>query len=721
MKKSLLLLCIIFCTQFFQLNAQTECKTIAEIKALPTNTYVKYTGTATTTFYNGTYGGLFMEDETGGILLKGYTLNAKNKDWVTDSMSITNVYATWSVGTSGTAPGIKVDSDDKEKPERTSGVAFVPTRLTMSEFFANQSLYEGKAVVITDAVISPKVGTKYYMNNGVDSVNFTSSNVSSSTPAGGEMAGVFLGQQYNRFLLCSGELTKATEFHSFVDMSSYYANKDFEVIDAKVSGAVLVNYVTKIADTQSAIFAQYLAPNGRPTGITIFVEGATDIVAGDSINGFYGRYTDSYKNRTNKKDFKGAYFNQATGKSLNVCNQNNEVSVNADVNTSDLITSDLAMYYASQIIYSRRSGILCAKDNKYYFVVSYDELDTSGSTDVIVQVIDSISVVGANGLDLAKYLGDGIIIGGVYDACVIHSEPTIVIRDVKDILATYYEYNNIAEIIEAGEPYSPGLVYGLKNEVVVNYKRTQTNSGVKNTWMFVEDETGVMAIDLGSNTTKAKVGDKIKGLKGIYNDGVNLGMRAHAPQYKLLDDAVIEIVSSDNELNVLKATLKEVIQDTLKYCSHIVEVTNVGGSVDTIMNETGVSEDYYIYDTTDSTYVMHYQPQLHTGDPIIGDNFILKGLVNFNCLDGYYVIYRITIQEGPTVDSENVEFKNANVYSSNGIVYVETVGGQKLEVYTIDGQCVYSTCNSSNLTEIGDLSGVVIVKVDGVVYKTFVR
>ena len=205
MKKTLLLgLILSFCALA---GAQTECKTIAEIKQQPDKTQILYTGTAKTTFYNGTYNGIFMEDETGGILLKGYTQNSKSTDWVTDSMEVTNITATWSVGSSGSAPGITVATADKQKPSCTFDVAVNPTRITMAEFFANQASYEGRAVVITDAKISPKISNKYYMNNEVDSVYFLPTNLSSYAPAGGEMAGAYLAQQYDRFVLCAPEFT----------------------------------------------------------------------------------------------------------------------------------------------------------------------------------------------------------------------------------------------------------------------------------------------------------------------------------------------------------------------------------------------------------------------------------------------------------------------------------------------------------------------------------
>lgn len=721
MKKALLFcLTICFCAL---IQAQTECETIAEIKQQPDKTKILYTGTAKTTFYNGTYNGLFIEDETGGILLKGYTENTKAKDWVTDSMTVTNITATWSVGSTGSAPGISVASEDKEKPQCTFDEPVNPTRITMAEFFANQAAYEGKAIVITDAEISPKENSKYYMNNGVDSVVFQPSNISAYAPAGGEMAGVYLGQQYDRFLLSSAEFTKATNFFSFSDMAAYYRGKNYEIVDASINGSVLVSYVTKYGENKTAIYAQYRGLVGMlNNGIVIIVDGETTIQAGDSIDGFYGKYTDYYKHITDKTNFKGSHFEQSADKQLNVRSSNNKVPVYADVNISDLVTSTKANNFAAQVIASRYNGELYAVGNEYFYKISYEVSNPSEDSEGFITISDSISVVCESGVDLNQHLGT-VIISGVYDASVVYSKPTIIVRDEKDILVTYYAFNNIAELIAAGEPLSEKVVYGLNSEVIVNYKRTQVNSGVSNTWAFIEDETGALALDLGASNIDAVVGDKIKGLKGSFLDGYRYGTDLyHAPQYQLADGIVPEIISRGNELNVKKATLKEVIQDTLKYCSNIVEITNVGGTYQTLTDLTGTRDDYYLYDMTDPSYEMHYVPAIHTGDSIMGENLILTGLVNFNCLDGYYVVYRISVSEGTEdVALDNNQLVNVSVYSNNATLFIETECGQNLEVYTIDGQVVYATTNSSNLTEISDIQGAVIVKVNDVIYKTLVK
>ena len=741
-KVKLILLCIVYSALCINLNAQVECKTIAEIKQQADKTYIRYTGTARTTFYNGkgtSSQGLFMEDETGGILLKSYLQSARTEDpydgskqgWVQDGMEVTDIYATWSKGTSGTIPGLTIATADLEKASAeisSTGDRYeiVPTRVTMAELAENLLQYEGKAIIVTDASLT-KEGTKYFMNG----IPYYSSKVSAKTPAGGEFAGIYVGQEYNRFFLMSAEMTKATDFFTFSDMSAYYKSVDVEAIDAGVRDAVLVNYVTKLNDNRTVIFAQYRGLTGLLNeGITIFVDGETNVQSGDSIDGVYGKYIDSYKSKTDMKDFKGAYFTQSVNKIFNIRSTNNPEVVSTGVNISDLLTNKVCMNYASQIISSRYNGRLYSVDDKYMFKVQYEISNPSEDSDGLITVSDSIRIIGVNGLDLSKYVGGNILLSGIYDARVIYTEePTIIVRDEKDILVTYHSFKNIAELHAAGKPLSTEVIYNLENEVIVNYKRTQVNSGVSQTWAFIEDETGVVALDLGSSNIDAVAGDKIKGLKGIYNDGIRYGFDQYqAPQYKLVEGVVPEIVSRGNELNVVKATLKEVICDTMKYCSHIVELTNIGGTFVHHSDFTGETDDYYIYDMENPEYEMHYSlgaaigsvdPDVLGIDKIMGENLTLTALMNFNCLDGYYVFYGLNLLV-PT-DVKNNQCFTSKVYTSNGVLYIETLGGQIIEVYTIDGQSVYATANSSNITEINNLEGAVIVKINGEIYKTIIK
>ena len=91
-----------------------------------------------------------------------------------------------------------------------------------------------------------------------------------------------------------------------------------------------------------------------------------------------------------------------------------------------------------------------------------------------------------------------------------------------------------------------------------------------------------------------------------------------------------------------------------------------------------------------------------------GQSLILKG-ANID-VDG---------NETP-VDIENGELV-VNVYANNGSVYVETEAGVKIEVYTVNGLCVYAGVSNTNTTVINGLNDIAIIRVNGVAYKVFVK
>ena len=76
--------------------------------------------------------------------------------------------------------------------------------------------------------------------------------------------------------------------------------------------------------------------------------------------------------------------------------------------------------------------------------------------------------------------------------------------------------------------------------------------------------------------------------------------------------------------------------------------------------------------------------------------------------------------QDPTVDVDN-NFAFVSIYSNNGAIYVEAEAGAMIEVYTVDGICVFAGVSNTNTTVINGLNNVAIVRVNGVAYKTFVK
>lgn len=65
---------------------------------------------------------------------------------------------------------------------------------------------------------------------------------------------------------------------------------------------------------------------------------------------------------------------------------------------------------------------------------------------------------------------------------------------------------------------------------------------------------------------------------------------------------------------------------------------------------------------------------------------------------------------------------NANIYSNNGAVYVETEAGAMIEVYTVNGLRDYAGVSNTTTTIINGLNtNVAIIRVNGQAYKVFVK
>ena len=79
------------------------------------------------------------------------------------------------------------------------------------------------------------------------------------------------------------------------------------------------------------------------------------------------------------------------------------------------------------------------------------------------------------------------------------------------------------------------------------------------------------------------------------------------------------------------------------------------------------------------------------------------------------------VESGESVDVENTELV-AMVYAKAGVVYVDAAVGSMVEVFTVQGQCIYSSETNAQLTTIDALNAeVVLVKVNGQVVKVAVK
>ena len=164
MKKILLtLMCIIASALYFGVNAQTECSTIEEIKALASGTKCIYTGTATTTYYDG-YNGVIMQDGTGAILIEHYNLTEANATRVKVGMEITNIVGTFKSEDASYMDRIKITkAKDIENIEIVKEEAtFSVQTVDFDDYVASLDQYEAKPVRLENVNMRPIEGTNNY-------------------------------------------------------------------------------------------------------------------------------------------------------------------------------------------------------------------------------------------------------------------------------------------------------------------------------------------------------------------------------------------------------------------------------------------------------------------------------------------------------------------------------------------------------------------------------
>ena len=149
-------LCIMHCAY---IQAQTECKTIAEVKALANDASCVFTGVATTTYYDG-YNGVIIQDATGAILLQSSYLSGANATNVKVGMEITNVVGTFQQANTSYMTNIKIKKADIALIEvKKEGVTITPQVVEFDNYVSALDQYDGMAVKFENVNIRPVAGT----------------------------------------------------------------------------------------------------------------------------------------------------------------------------------------------------------------------------------------------------------------------------------------------------------------------------------------------------------------------------------------------------------------------------------------------------------------------------------------------------------------------------------------------------------------------------------
>ena len=697
------------------LHAQTECTTIAEVKALADGTECIYKGRATTTFYDG-YNGIIMQDATGAILLQSAYLSESNSTTVKSGMEITNVKGAFKVENSSYMTNISVKKADVANIEiLNEDATFEVATIDFDTYMSNIAQYEGVPVKLENVNLRPIAGTS---NSEIYSlttdnkltVSFTNA-VGYIVPARATFSG-FLSADW------SGKIFRVSSAKDIISYAYYtlnnlrvgvtsVTNQEYELLDTFAVTAVINQVNHKVIYVQEE-------DKHYNYGLRVMLPLATEVKIGDMITGLVGTFEPYTTGATQKS----ATLTQSSSKSIEVVasGATSRVLSNAIYTLVDNNMQSASMFDATLLSFS--GGVVTKNsDNTYSYVIENE--NGQGEKSIAIRV--------ANVDDLSAYEGKSCPVQGVLDVAATYPESplTLILRSPSDFLESNVEFEDIASLIAAGEPAGSSVTYALKNPVLVTYMFTKGGGDNANATYFfmVQDNTAGIVVSLGTTAmANIKEGDYITGLCGVFSN-----MRGMTTNILDVDDTLrekVKVQSSDNKIEPIEVTFAELLADKVKYSNRVVLVRNVQNNQQTGENADGsIWYDYYF---TQDGVRLDYTLDAD-GKPYFTfyDNMNIIGVVDDRIIGTNYSVWPLSQAHIIDLDApsaiDNIE-SNARIYSVDKNIYVETREGANISVFTLHGQCLYSAETIGNITQISNIfEKCVIILVDKEVYKISVR
>lgn len=725
MKKiTFILFCIVSCALCINLNAQVECKTIAEIKALGKDVACKYVGTATTTYYYDDYG-IIMQDSTGAILLYNKNLGASKagkhqKIKVTTNMQITDVWGTFSTEGGSLLDRIVLSDEDAEfiLIEKDS-VTFTPEVVDFDEYLTKLADYKGKAVTLNEInirSIGESLNSEFYSPATGATLSVPFDNRIGNLPVKANVNG-FLGRDSNGkniFKIGSKQDIKPLSFNSIKDIKNVVTIYD-ETLNYDMLDTFAVSHVIKEAD-KTIVYIQEkdkYEPDHYDLGLRIEIPSVANIATGDYIAGIYGKFRpfagDSISGLV------GASFFQDAQKQISVVGNGADcrsLAKNIYTLTSDGMQN--AYRYESTLVVFSGGKVLKNDDDTYSYVIENENGTGRQSVRFVVTGVEDLSV----------YEGKECAVRGVLDVAnnYPNNQFSIICRSADDVIPSVMQFATIKELIASGELGSD-IVYELTNPVLVSYVFAKTQN-TPTYYFVIQDETAGIIVDLSvTPMDNIHVGDSIVGLKGKYNNTRGLTTDFLAVNDELRKDIVVK--NSSNPVNGIEVTFAEILADKKLYENRVVTVRNV--HKDSVFHP---GTDYMPQDAIEGCFVQGTDTIYYTTGPNSGGftyyaNMDITGIVDNKVIGEYYSIWPLSQAHIINLDEEssidNIQL-NANIYSADNTLFIETAEGSSIRVFNMAGQCLYATSSANTSTVINDITeNSVIVLVNDMAYKLMVK
>lgn len=703
-------MCIISSALYVGVNAQTECSTIEEIKALASGTKCIYTGIATTTYYD-VHNGVIMQDETGAILLQHYSLTASNATTIRVGVKITNVAGVFKSEDASYMVRLEMAPADIKTIEVVNETAtFSAEVVDFDDYVANLEQYVGLPVRFENVSIRPVAGTNNYeiysLTTGSKlTVNFNNA-LGVVVPARADLEGFLSADSSGKiFRVGSADVITPYAYRTINNIRNAVVeaiDKEFELTDT----FTITNIVNANAEKILYIQDNVLSRNPANYAVRVVLANSADIddvEIGNRITGLCGKFTPYVKG---EKQQSATFIQNATKSVKVVASIGKATAIGKYIyELQDNNMQNASMYDAGLISFSN-GEVTKNTDGTYSYVVANEN----------GQGRKSIALKMSGVEDLSAYVGKSCPIQGVLDIAATYPENqmTIIMRSDKDFLEPIIEFETIAELISLGASVVE-IEYRLVNPALVTYKFTKTQ-GTPIYFAIVQDNTAAIALCFAeTDLENISVGDSISGICGVFD----ARSRTNILNVDNEQRKSIILENSQNPIVGVKATLKDIIENQAFYENRVVEVEGV-------LNDYTENGDVKLGYFVQGDYRLQYTTGDNSGDFIYYPYMTITGIVDNYLIGEYFSLWPLSqehiidLGEVPT-DVDDIKL-NANIYSFDKSICIETEVGACIAVFNLSGQCLYAANSVDSTTMINNLTdGCVIVKVDNMVYKLMIK
>ena len=276
--------------------------------------------------------------------------------------------------------------------------------------------------------------------------------------------------------------------------------------------------------------------------------------------------------------------------------------------------------------------------------------------------------------------GTEFVVKGIMDVPLwmgSSSKTTIVPVSENCFMASEYEFDNIAAMVEFGEPLTSIVKYRINGTMTITGVEIIEAVGDEDQTqhvVFVSDETGSLLLN---GSVIYNVGDAISAVVGYYSDFVPTSVTADGEiNFGVARSLRLDTIENKAPISKLLAPVEVTIAQLLAsddYASKLVKLSDFTyKAVEEIVQDETITR-HYIYQGSDSMAVAASFAEQEDKSSIVGNYY----------LNGFYTSI-IPVAKSENVAVENVAVDDA-IFVENHTIYAI---GATIEVYDVVGRCV---------------------------------